>query len=137
MEDYAFERNSRDLSRRYKDSLSLLLMCRICKKFAQGGTAFTVKSLSSDTRLPQTLVSILLDELVNMQLLVETHNEKGTITKYLPAFDIHRMTISMVMKQIDSYGADHLSRSWQISTEEWEKLRHYRISNGNKLLIEV
>ncbi len=47
------------------------------------------------------------------------------------------MTISMVMKQIDSYGADHLSRSWQISTEEWEKLRHYRISNGNKLLIEV
>lgn len=137
MYDYAFERSSRDLSRRYKDSLSLLLMCRICKRFAEGGSPFTAHSLATDTRLPQTLVSILLDEMVCMQLLVETHNEKGTITKFLPAFDIHRMTIQKVMQHIDRYGAEHLSRSWQLSTEEWENLRYLRTKQEDKLLIEI
>lgn len=137
MDDYAFERSSRDLSRRYKDSLCLLLMCRICKRFAEGGSPFTTHSLACDTRLPQTLVSILLDEMVCMQLLVETHNENGTVTKYLPAFDIHKMTIQKVMQHIDRYGAEHLSRSWQIETEEWDYLRHFRSQQEDKLLIEI
>ena len=137
LDNYAFERNSLDLSRRYRDSLSLLLMCRICKRFAAGGTAFTERTLAKDTHLPETIVRILLDELVSMQLLAETHDEKGRLTFYLPAIDINRMTVKMVMKRIDCHGAEALSRVWQTGTSEWERLRYLRSHDEDALLTDV
>ena len=136
-DDYAFERSSGELSRRYSDSLRLLLMCRICKRFQEGGSPFTSHTLSADTRLPQTLVRMMLEELVEMQLLVETHNEKGTKTHYLPAFDIHRMTVREVMQHIDSFGADQLTRSWQNNTKEWERIRRLRNQKEDCILTEI
>ena len=97
MENYAFERQSFDLSRRYRDTICLLLMSKICKRFANGDTAYSVRTLAKDTQLPETVVRILLDELTNMRLLVETHNEADTVSQYLPAVDIHRMTLKMVI----------------------------------------
>ncbi len=137
MDDYAFERSSNDLSRRYRDSLSLLIMSRICKRFQAGKTPYTAGTLSKDSHLPYSLVRLLLDELVNMQLLVETHDEKGTHTFFLPAFDIHKMSIQTIMQHIDSYGAEQLSRSWQNQTEEWSKIRHLRSHKEDGLLTEI
>lgn len=136
-DDYAFERSSGELSRRYSDSLRLLLMSRICKRFQEGSSPFTSHTLSADTQLPQTLVRMMLEELVDMQLLVETHNEKGTKTQYLPAFDIHRMTVREVMQHIDRFGADQLTRSWQNKTKEWEKISRVRSGKEDCILTEI
>jgi len=137
LDSYAFERSSMELSRRYRDSLSLLLMCRICKRFASGSTSFTVRSLARDTHLPETIVHILLEELVSMQLLAEIHDERGTESHYLPAIDINRITVKMVMRRIDSHGAERLDRVWQLNTQEWERLRYLRSHNEDALLIDV
>jgi membrane protein len=137
LDSYAFERSSMELSRRYRDSLSLLLMCRICKRFASGSTSFTVRSLARDTHLPETIVHILLEELVSMQLLAEIHDERGTESHYLPAIDINRITVKMVMRRIDSHGAERLDRVWQLNTREWERLRYLRSHNEDAFLIDV
>ena len=137
LDTYAFERSSMDLSRRYRDSLSLLLMCRICKRFASGGSSFTARSLARDTQLPETVVHILLDELVNMQLLAEVYDERGTRKNYLPAIDTNRITVKMVMRRIDSYGAERLDRVWRLKTQEWESLRNLRSQNGEALLVDL
>ena len=86
------------LSRRYRDALMLLLMTRICKHFALGLKPFTAHRLAVDTRLPDSLVDILLGELTDMQLLVEMSGEPNEEARYLPAIDIHRITVGMVTR---------------------------------------
>lgn len=137
LDKYALERNSAYLSRRYRDSLSLLLMSRICKRFANGTQPYTERSLAQDTQLPEMLVHKLISELVSMNLLAEMHDETGLYTQYLPAIDIHRMTVRMVMKRMDCYGVERLTDDWQLKTREWELLRHLRSQGEDALLIDI
>jgi membrane protein len=134
---YAFERISDELSRRYRDTLILLLMSRICKHFASGLKPFTAHKLAVDTQLPDSLVGILLGELTDMQLLVEMHTEEGNEPRYLPAIDIHRITVGMVTRRIDSHGIENPSLVWQTSTLEWDALRSLRNENEDALLIDL
>ena len=137
LDKYALERNSAYLSRRYRDSLSLLLMSRICKRFANGTQPYTEHALAEDTQLPEMLVHKLLTEMVSMNLLAEMHDEKGQSIQYLPAIDIHRMTVRMVMKRMDCYGVERLTEDWQLKTSEWEQLRHLRSLGEDALLIDI
>ena len=137
MEDYVFERSSKKLSRRYRDAICLLLMSRICKRFAVGKSPFSANTLARDTQLPQSLVRLLLEELVQMKLLVSFHNERGTQTHYLPAMDISHMTIDKVLNHIDCMGTESLSRRWQLNTKEWDTLRKYRNAHRNALLVDI
>ncbi|MBQ6191837.1 MAG: YihY/virulence factor BrkB family protein [Bacteroidaceae bacterium] len=134
---YAFERISDELSRRYRDTLILLLMSRICKHFASGLKPFTAHKLAVDTQLPDSLVGILLGELTDMQLLVEMHTEEGNEPRYLPAIDIHRITVGMVTRRIDSHGIENPSLVWQTSTLEWDALRSLRNENEDALLVDL
>ena len=134
---YAFERISDELSRRYRDTLILLLMSRICKHFAAGLKPFTAHRLAVDTHLPDSLVGIFLGELTRMQLLVESRNEPGEEPRYLPAIDIHRITVGMVTRRIDSHGVENPSLVWQTGTPEWDALRSLRNENEDALLIDL
>ena len=134
---YAFERISDELSRRYRDTLILLLMSRICKHFASGLKPFTAHKLAVDTHLPDSLVGILLGELTDMQLLVEMHTEEGNEPRYLPAIDINRITVGMVTRRIDSHGIENPSLVWQTGTPEWDALRSLRNENEDALLIDL
>lgn len=137
LQSYAFERISDELSRRYRDTLLLLLMSRICKHFASGLKPFTAHRLAVNTHLPDSLVGILLGELTDMQLLVEVHIEHGEEPRYLPAIDIHRITVGMVTRRIDSHGIENPSLVWQTGTPEWDSLRSLRYENRDALLIEL
>ena len=137
LQSYAFERISDELSRRYRDTLLLLLMSRICKHFASGLKPFTAHRLAVNTHLPDSLVGILLGELTDMQLLVEVHIEHGEEPRYLPAIDIHRITVGMVTRRIDSHGIENHSLVWQTGTPEWDALRSLRYENEDALLIEL
>ena len=134
---YAFERISDELSRRYRDTLILLLMSRICKHFASGLKPFTAHKLAADTHLPDSLVGILLVELTDMNLLVEVRNKPGEQPHYLPAIDIHRITVGMVTRRIDSHGIENPSLVWQTGTPEWDALRNLRNENKDALLISL
>lgn len=137
LQTYAFERISDELSRRYRDTLILLLMNRICKHFASGLKPFTAHRLAVNTHLPDSLVGILLDELTRVGLLVEAHNEPGDEPYYLPAIDIHRITVGMVTRRIDSHGIENPSLVWQTGTPEWNALRSLRNENEDALLIDL
>lgn len=134
---YAFERISDELSRRYRDTLILLLMSRICKHFASGLNPFTAHRLAVDTHLPDSLVGILLGELTRVQLLVEVRNQPGDEPHYLPAIDIHRITVGMVTHRIDSHGIENPSLVWQVGTPEWDTLRRLRNQGEDALLIDI
>lgn len=137
LDNYAFQRYSDDLSRRYRDTICLLLMSRIAKRFASGGTPYSDRTLAEDTRLPQTVVFNLLQELVKMQLLAETRSESSSTTHYLPAIDIRHLTVRMVTRRIESYGVENPQHTWRAKPSEWEELRRLRNTNEDALLTDV
>lgn len=137
MEYYAIERTSDELSRRSRDVFSLLLVSKICKRFAEGAKPYSERSLAKETHLPETLVRKLLSEMVNMQLLAETHNEAGTVTYYLPAIDVNRMTLKLVVGRIDKYGSEAGKEiSWS-STPALDHLRRLRYGGHDVLLVDI
>ena len=137
LDNYAFQRYSDNLSRRYRDTVCLLLLSRIAKRFASGGTPYSERTLAEDTKLPQTVVFNLLEEMVRMQLLVEIHKENNSHSYYLPAVDLSHLTVKMVIRRMDCYGTENPQHTWRNKPEEWEELRRLRNTNEDALLTEV
>ena len=137
LDNYAFQRYSDNLSRRYRDTVCLLLLSRIAKRFASGGTPYSERTLAEDTKLPQTVVFNLLEEMVRMQLLAEIHKENNSHSYYLPAVDLSHLTVKMVIRRMDCYGTENPQHTWRNKPEEWEELRRLRNTNEDALLTEV
>lgn len=139
VQEYAFERSTRGMSRRFRDTLSLLLVSHIAKSFAKGERYLSQHSLSRTTRLPDALVKVLLEELVSVGVLAITHNKTGTEMLYIPAIDIHRMTIRMVVERLDSRGTEIFSPAWLLHNPDWKRLRQYRYYNMDEdvLILEI
>ncbi len=137
LDNYAFQRFSDNLSRRYRDTVCLLLLSRIAKRFASGGTPYSERTLAEDTKLPQTVVFNLLEEMVRMQLLAEIHKENNSLSYYLPAVDLSHLTVKMVIRRMDCYGTENPQHTWRNKPEEWEELRRLRNTNEDALLTEV
>ena len=137
LDNYAFQRYSDNLSRRYRDTVCLLLLSRIAKRFASGGTPYSERTLAEDTKLPQTVVFNLLEEMVRMQLLAEIHKENNSHAYYRPAVDLSHLTVKMVIRRMDCYGTENPQHTWRNKPEEWEELRRLRNTNEDALLTEV
>ncbi len=135
VQEYAFERSTKCMSRRFRDTLSLLLVSHVARAFADGSRPLTQRALARATHLPSTLVKQLLEELVGVGVLAVTHNNSGTEMLYIPAIDIHRLTVRMVAERLDSRGTEDISPAWLLYNPEWKRLRHYRYYNTDDALI--
>ncbi len=135
VQEYAFERSTKSMSRRFRDTLSLLLVRHVACAFAKGSRPLTQHALAHATHLPETLVKILLDELVSVGVLAVTHNNSGTEMLYIPAIDIHRLTVRMVTSRLDSRGTEEVTPAWLIFNPEWKRLRHYRFYDSEDILV--
>ena len=135
--EYDFERSTRNMSRRFRDTLSLLLVSIVAKRFSQGKCPFSQHMLARATHMPDELVKQLLSELVNTSILAITHNEQGTEMLYLPAIDIHRLTVKMVIERLDSYGIETISEEWMKLNPQWQRLRNLRYHDEDALVYEI
>lgn len=133
--EYAFERSTRGMSRRFRDTLSLLLVAHIAKGFVLGNRPLSQHALSRTTHLPETLVKVLLEELVSVGVLAITYNKSGTEMLYIPAIDVHKLTVRMVVARLDARGTEDFSPAWMLHNPEWKRLRHYRYYDDEDALI--
>lgn len=102
---YDYDANTREISHRYRLMLAALLMSHICKRFANGQKAFSALELRQVTDIPIRFVNDLLFDLLNAKLIVElTSDEKGETSRFMPAEDISRMTVGLMIDRLESYG---------------------------------
>ena len=102
---YDYDANTREISHRYRLMLAALLMSHICKRFANGQRAFSAFELRQVTSIPIRFVNDLLFDLLNAKLIVElTSDEKGETSRFMPAEDISRMTVGLMIDRLESYG---------------------------------
>ncbi|MDR1937807.1 MAG: YihY/virulence factor BrkB family protein, partial [Tannerellaceae bacterium] len=138
---FSFERDSRNISRRYKDFLTLLIASLIVKRFASGGKPYTADELSDLYHIPLRLTTQILLLLSELEIIIEVnHGNNDRITHYQPATDINNISVGHLFAKMDKHG----SENFKIDVDgqfirEWEtilNLRRDMIRTGGQTLLK-
>ncbi|MDR2388251.1 MAG: YihY family inner membrane protein [Tannerellaceae bacterium] len=138
---FSFERDSRNISRRYKDFLILVIASLIVKRFAGGGKPYTADELSERYHIPLRLTTQILLLLSELGIIIEVnYGNDDRITHYQPAMDIHQISVGDLLDKMDKKG----SENFKVDTDrqfanEWNAILHVRrdmAQTGGKILLK-
>ena len=108
IENYEFDDAALKLSHDNKRILTLLICHQIIKNFEEGGEPRNTDYLSHQLGIPLRLLNELVYELVEAGILVELATDNPKDRSYVPAVDIHKITVEYIYSQIEKVGGDHL-----------------------------
>lgn len=108
IEHYEYEEAALKLSHDNKRILTLLISHQIIRNFEEGGEPRNTEYLSHQLGIPLRLLNELVYELVTAGILVELAAVHPKDRSYVPAVDIHKITVDYIYSQIEKVGGDHL-----------------------------
>lgn len=121
-EEYEYEQDLNQMSRRYKDYIMLYLLSTIIARFENDEAPLTAHDLAVRDNLPIRLVNQLLGRLVETGILREVYVEdEGEEKTYQPALDTHKISVGLVLDRTDAQGTEQFL---QAPTEEMEAFWH-------------
>lgn len=124
VEKFGFERDSKNISRRYHDFLAILIASLIAKRFERNEKPYTADELSNTYRIPIRLTTRLLYLLTDLGIIIEVnYDQDERIVHYQPAFDINRMSVGLILQKIDEQGSENFKIDTLDTFEnEWQTL---------------
>ena len=140
---FSFEKETRRVSRRYKDFFTLIITSEIVKRFADEKTPLTADELSEKCKVPSRLTNIILDNLLEINIISATPSKADErVMAYQPAVDIHNITVNYLMSKLDKKGSeDFMIDAQGIYSEHWKALVNNRMyiyeSDKDVLLIDL
>ena len=106
--NFNFEKDTKNISRRYRDFVCILVMSIICKRFEKDEKPYTAEEISLECRIPIRLVHQVLYQLQEIHVLYEITPEdnKSNTAAYLPALDINQLNVALLLDRLDTYGSE-------------------------------
>ncbi len=124
---FSFEHETSNISCRYKDFISLLIMTLIVKRFEKGHPPYTADELSEQYKIPTKLTSDTIFTLQEIGLLIETPSENSLVPAYIPALDINHITVSFLFEKMDLFGSEDFMIDTDIQFHnEWQMILDIR-----------
>ncbi|MDH6311023.1 membrane protein [Dysgonomonas sp. PFB1-18] len=137
---FSFEHETSNISRRYKDFITLLTMTLIVKRFEKGLPPYTADELSENYKIPTKLTGDTLFYLQQIGIIVETPTDDALVPAYIPSLDINHISVSYLFEKIDKYGSEDFIIDTDIQfRSEWETILAIREPSeyGSKLLKDL
>jgi tRNA-processing RNAse BN (EC 3.1.-.-) len=107
IKNFNFEKDTKNISRRYRDFISILIMSLICKRFEKGETPYTAEEISLEHKIPIRLTNHILDLLQNINLIHEVVSDtKSEDIIYQPSMDINKLNVGLLLNRIDTNGSE-------------------------------
>lgn len=136
---FSFDKDTRNISRRYRDFVAILLMSLITKRFACGERPYTAEELSEVCQIPIRLTQQMLYELQEIDMLHEVMTDEEYIA-YQPSMDINRLSIAVLLDRLYTHGSEDfkVDREQEFS-DEWKallKARDEYYSSAKKVLVK-
>lgn len=103
---YEYETDIKNLSVSNKHLISLYLTHFIVINFKQGNIPFTAQNISEKLKLPVRLVRLLLYDLVECRIIAETPSQEVKELAFIPAMDIHNISVQFVIEKLNNRGHD-------------------------------
>lgn len=139
MDELSFRLQVADISPRYRLLLAIILMSRVCQRFADGKRPYTALDLRRLTNRPIRITQDLLYMLVRAGLLSENSADgKDQEPTYQPAMTLQKLTVGAMVERLDSMGGWHLDIDLheQLAQVEWKQylaLREQYLAELRKL----
>lgn len=138
---FSFERESKNVSRRFKDFVTLLITNFIIKQFKEGKKPYTADELSEKFKIPTQLTNDTLYLLTQLHIIIETPSETDDmIMAYVPALDINKISVDYLFSKIDSFGNENFKIDiHEEFSKEWKfinNIRHTVNSGSGDMLIK-
>lgn len=138
---FSFERDSKNISRRYKDFLTLLISSLIIKRFVKGEKPYTADELSDAYRIPIRLTTDILYLLTELGIIIEVnYGDDERVAYYQPAIDINQITVGYLFAKMDEYGSENFKiDTSKLFTKEWHallKTREDMIKANDNILLK-
>lgn len=138
---FNFEHDTRNISRRYNDFITILVLSLICKRFEKNAPPYTAEELSERHHIPINLTNQVLYYLQELQLIHEVMTDKKSheIT-YQPSIDIHQLSVALLMERLDTYGSENFKIDHnQKFLDEWQtllQLKEEYYHSASKILLK-
>ncbi|MDE5711932.1 YihY/virulence factor BrkB family protein [Bacteroides sp.] len=139
--NFSFEKDARNISRRYSDFIVLLVMSLIAKRFEQGAPPYTADQLSEECQIPIRLTHDTLYELQEVGLLHEVVSDnKSEDIAYQPSIDTNKLNVAFLLDKLDTHGSEDFKIDKEHTfNSQWKTLldarkEYYR--NAGKVLLK-
>ena len=141
---FSFEKETRSISRRYKDFFTLMITSTIVQRFANDKPPLTADEISEHCKSPARLTKNILNELQSMHIISPTPSLKDDrVMAYLPALDINQLSVNYLMSRLDKRGSEDFMIEMKDNFQEhWNALidqrkRMYEGKNDDVLLKDL
>ena len=138
---FSFERDSKSISRRYKDFLTLLISSLIIKRFVAGEKPYSADELSNTYRIPIRLTTDILYMLTELGIIIEVnYGDDERVAYYQPAVDVNQITVSSLFTKMDEYGSENFKIDTKgLFSAQWQallKTREDMIKANDNILLK-
>lgn len=104
---FSFDKDTRNISRRYRDFISILVLSLIAKRFAKNDPPYTAEKISEECQIPIRLTYQTLYELQEVKLIHEVlTDEKSEDAAYQPSIDINSLNVALLLDRLDTHGSE-------------------------------
>lgn len=120
---FSFEHETKNISRRYKNFVTLLIVSLIVKRYANGQKPYTSDEISTTYKVPTRLMSDILYFLLELDVIIETTTDDVRVMAYVPAMDINILSVGYLFEKINLYGSEDfiIDKGSQFS-KEWQEI---------------
>lgn len=139
--NFSFDRDTKSISRRYRDFISILIMSLIAKRFERNEPPYTAELITEEHQIPIRLTNQILYQLQEINLIHEVSiDQKSEEIAYQPSVDIHQLNVALLLDRLDTVG----SEDFKVDKEEefngqWKVLLDSRkeyYKNASKVLLK-
>lgn len=139
---FSFDKDTKNISRRYRDFIFLVVMSAIAKRFTQiDKKPYTASMISAEFQIPIRLTNQILYELQDINLIHEVvSDEKSEDIIYQPSMDVNKLNVAVLFDKLDTNGSENFKIDKEIKlNDEWtmlNKLRQDYYDKASKVLLK-
>lgn len=134
VQQFSFDRETKNITRRYRDFFTIIISSVIVKRFAQARSPLTASQLSMKCKVPIKLTIEILDELIKLDMILPTPKlDDDRVMAYQPAFDVNQMSVGSLLDLLDRNGTEDFNVDDKGEfTPHWDALMESRMSSYEK-----
>jgi membrane protein len=122
IQNFEYEADSKNISTRYKNFLTLFIAWLVVKQFEKQLPALSSNQIALEQKIPIRLVNQLVSMLVEAGVFVEVFNETNRTKTFQPAIDINQLNVSILYEKIESFGTEHFLENKNVVLDDfWHK----------------
>lgn len=127
IQNFNFEKDTENISRQYRDFLSVLMAAAVYRQFGQQQPAPTTEEICRQLHMPSKLAGSIISELAEQGIIRETYDNlrKSDQHTWIPGRDISTYSVASLIEEISTSGITDFKYEYTKSfNPEWTTIQN-------------